>query len=164
MNDNRTDSNRELLRELKSAFDRFKKDYDFFMDFEDFDRAYGIGDHVMNMGYIPQNLPRFIVMKLIDAYNSWLSYLHNVIMPNPNSMISHEESSIFADDEKKDLMEMIKKLQYHVSIGFGFGLGDDKQVVNDFLEATKRFYPDFLKNKRETIQKSQEHWRKSAGY
>ena len=115
----------ELLKELENEFNNIKKDLKFKASFEEIDKVFYLKDQILKEGFVSPNLSRQITWRIVDTYTSWYNYLHNLIMPNPQSMVQLQESQGFNDEEKEKIMKVMPKL-----VLFGRNLGEQTTEIH----------------------------------
>jgi hypothetical protein len=79
----------KLLLHLKEVFGKVKEDLIFDATLKEIDSIFYIKDAVMHSGYISTNFSRQLCQRMVDTYNMWLSYLHGLVVPNPNYIPSY---------------------------------------------------------------------------
>ncbi len=154
----------ELLKELKEKFDETKQELGFKATFEELNEIFYIKDSVLDVSFVSENFSRQLCARIVDTYMNWNNYLHNLIMPNPQSMINMHESKMISDDDgRKDIIKLITQTMAFVSTNTKIGLIKDKKEEGDFIDKSVRFWNEKFKQKvSEIITKICDGWKKDA--
>src|SRR3989344_6168228 len=131
---------KELLDELKETFQKTKKDIGFNSDFEEINNIFYLEPYILREGFVSPRFSTQLRSKIIEVYNSWLNYLHSLIMPNQNSMISIMESKILDDKERKNVGELIKRVMIIISKNSLINLKGNKKEEAEFIDYCVNFW------------------------
>lgn len=154
---------KELLEELEKSFAEAKKELKFKTSFEEFEENFFIKDMVLHDGFVSTRLSRQLCRRIIDAYNSWLWYLHGIVMPNPSSMFSVTESQMFEDSEKDEIMKLMDKTSAIASRNSLIGLLKDKEFEAKFIDESVSFWKkEFIPALTKIVQKATDQWAQKA--
>ena len=55
---------------------------------------------------------RYIRRMMVNIFYGWTNYLHNFIMPSPQSAILAAEAKAFNDDDKVKINNLIKEIMF----------------------------------------------------
>ena len=105
----------ELIKELEEKFQEMKKDLGFNTTLEELDEIFFLKDYFQKERVIYNSLSRAICGRIVDTLNSWLNFIHGLIMPNPNSMINLVESQSFNENERQEFNKLIVKIMNYIS-------------------------------------------------
>lgn len=105
----------ELLKQLEKDFEQMKKELKLKSSFKELERIFFIQDFILKEGHISPRLSRQIAKRIVDAYVSWIQYLHGLIVPNPSSLINMEESQFFDDEERSQINKLIDRMMAFAS-------------------------------------------------
>ncbi len=145
--------NEELLKELENRFKKIKSEMGIKSSLEELDNAFFIKDFILKEGFISERLSRQINYKIVDTYMGWNEYFHSLIMPNPQNMLNISESKIFSKEEKKEIVEMMKKIMQISSKNNLILITKDKKGEGKFLDEGLEFWESEFKEKIARIMK-----------
>lgn len=153
--------NELLLKEFEENFEKLKKEFGFSTKLEDLDREFFIKDAILKDKFISQRLTRQICYRIVEAFVSWNDYLHSLIMPNPQNMLNMGESKVFDQEEKKEMMDLMKLAMEISSRNSLIGLKHDKKMESQFIDDafeiwSKKFKPKIVK----IMEKINKEWGK----
>ncbi|MBS1266754.1 MAG: hypothetical protein MAG795_00723 [Candidatus Woesearchaeota archaeon] len=156
-------TNSKLLDEFEQEFDKMKKELGFKSSFQDLEKIFFLKDFIQNEGYVSTNLSRMICHRISKTFNSWTSYLHGLVIPNPNSMMSVKESKIFEDEEKQKIINLLNDIMELVSRNTLIGLTKDKKLEAQFIDDAvdlwnNKLDPKFVK----IVKKVNTSWKEKA--
>ncbi|MFH1592823.1 MAG: hypothetical protein ABIB47_05645 [Candidatus Woesearchaeota archaeon] len=93
--------------DLKSDYEKLSKKYDL-PDYEELDNYF---EFLYFQKLIEIKFPlRFVRRRIFDKVNSYIGFLQNIISPNPQSLISLEESKFFTEEEKNEMIILLKDM------------------------------------------------------
>jgi len=129
-----------LLKELDKSFSTMKAQLSLSISLDDLDSAFFIRDRILKDGFVSESLSRQISSRIIDLFMNWNAYFHNIIMPNPSSMVSVAESKIFSAEDKKEISDFLKKIMGFSSRNNILGLTKNKTEEGKFIEDSLDFW------------------------
>jgi hypothetical protein len=144
---------KELIKELEKEFQKMKKDLNFKSTFEELNRIFFISDSVLKDGFVSENLSRQVSYRIVETFMGWNDYLHSIIMPNPQNILNMSESKIFNQEEKKEIIELMKKNMEISSRNSIIGLTKDKKAEAVFIDKAVKFWNEEFKPKMIKIMK-----------
>ena len=100
----------ELMGQLKTDFDKMQKELKFKVTLEQLDEAFYIKDEILEKGYVSPRFSRQIAGRITDLFQRVYGFMHGIIVPNPNSMLSLQEHQQFNDEAKSEIMQMMAKI------------------------------------------------------
>jgi hypothetical protein len=151
----------KLLLELKTRFEELKEELKFKAAFEDINSIFFLEDHILHEGFISNQFSRQVCSRILETYNGWAGYLHNLIMPNPGNIASMMETKLMDEKEKKEIGELFKKCMALSSENAVIGLTKDKKKEAEFIDEAVNFWKSCFKNKLiEILKKVNENWKK----
>jgi hypothetical protein len=153
--------NEILIKEFEEKFEKLKKEIGFSTQLEELDKEFFIKDAVAKDKFLSQKLSRQICYRIVEAFVSWNDYLHSLIMPNPQNMLNMSESKIFSQEEKKEMMGLMKMAMEISSRNGLIGLKHDKKMEAQFIDDSfdiwsKKFKPKVTK----IMEKINKEWGK----
>ena len=149
----------ELLQALETDFAEMKKKLKLKASFEDLDKIFFIQDLIQKEGYVTSSLSRLISHRIVNTYMSWNNYLHGIVMPNPNYMISLEESQIFDEEGKKEIIDLMTQVMALTSRNAVIGITKDEVEEGKFMDDSVTFWNNtFSKGLLEILQKVNTNW------
>ena len=154
----------QILKELEAEFKLMKKELGFESTLDDLDTIFYIRDFVLQRGYVSKSLSRAVCSRIVETLGSWNSYLHGLIIPNPNSMISISETNLFNEKEKDEIIKLMNQIMALGNSNVLIGLTKDKEKEAKFIDNSIRFWKEILSPKLEKIIiKVNDYWNKEAG-
>lgn len=151
----------QLLKEIKEKFEEVKKETKFKSNQEEINKIFYMEDAVLNIGFVSENFSRQLCARIVETYSNWNNYLHSIIFPNPQNMINMNESKMFNESEKKEIVEILTRSLALTSTNTLNGLTRDKQSEGRFIDDSvifwkKTFHPKLV----EIIKKVNNGWKK----
>ena len=148
-----------LLEELDKKFNKTKQELGFESTFEEIEKYFYLKDGVLKDGFVSEKFSRQLSHRMLDTYASWITSLHNLIMPNPQDLISMTECKRLTDDERKKASNLISVSMNLIRKNSIVGLSRDKQaegkLIDEIVETWKnKFEPALL----ELEKKIQSAW------
>lgn len=153
-------NNKELLVEFKKEFDKWKAESGFNPTFEELDEIFFINDYILVSKFISPKLSRMICGRIRDLYNSWNQQIHSWIIPSPYSMISTSESSVFNDEEKEELNNILKDFMGLVSSNIIIGITKDNEREKEFINQSVILWNKYLPRLIYFSEKVTQYWNK----
>jgi len=123
----------ELLNELETKFKEIKEELGFKSTLEEINEIFFIQDHIIEKGYVSEQFSRQLCSRIVDLYVGWCGYLHNLVMPNPSSMIGISESQYFDDDKKQEITNTLTRIMALTSKNILIGVTKDKSEEAKFI-------------------------------
>lgn len=93
--------NEKILLELEQRFNELKQNNGLKGSLEEFDKAFFIRDAVLNEGFVSSQFAFQISSKVASFISSSVNFLHDLIMPNPSSLILSTEAKLFQNEADK---------------------------------------------------------------
>ena len=122
------------MLQLNEAFERTKKDLKFKATLAELDEIFYIKDEILEKGYVSEQFSRQLSGRITDLYQRVYAFLHGIIVPNPNSMLSLQEHQLFTDDDKADIMQLMARIAEMTSRSWLIGLNKDKTAEGKFID------------------------------
>ena len=149
----------ELVQELENAFEKIKKELGFRSTLEDLDKVFYIKDFVLKDGFVSESFSRQLCHRIVGLFMDWNDYLHSLIIPNPQNLLNMSESKILSQEEKKEIIELMKKVMELSSRNGLIGLNKDKKAESEFIDYSLRFWNDEFKPRiTKIIKKINKEW------
>ena len=134
--------NKELLNKLEMEFNKIKEELNFNSGLEEIDKIFFIKDYIFGIGFVSEKFSRQLCSRITDLYSSWMSYLHGLIMPNPQNILNISEAKLFSQDEKTEINNLMKKAMELSSRHSLIGLEKNKQEESKFIDDAVLFWND----------------------
>lgn len=150
--------NKELLEELDVAYKKMQQELGLEITFEELNEVFFVKDLVLEKRYVAPRLSRMIAGRIVALFNQWGGYLHALIMPNPGSMISVDESKLFNEEEKNKIIKTMTEFLVISSENSIIGLTKDKEKEKLFFRKALDAWnkrKDFL---IEITKRTNQHW------
>jgi hypothetical protein len=152
---------KELIKDIEKKFEQLKKELKFNATLEDLDKMFSIKDGILKDEFVSENFARQVCYRIVETYMGWNEYLHSIIMPNPQNILNMSESKIFSQEEKKEIVELMKKIMEINSQNSLMGLTKDKEAEAKFIDNALKFWEMEFKPKIVAImQKINQEWGK----
>lgn len=150
---------KDILKELEKNYEKLKEEGKIVPTLEDLDRIFFIKDAVLKDGFVSENLGRQICYRVVETYMGWNEYLHSLIMPIPQNILNMSESKIFNQEEKKEIVELMKKIMEISSKNSVVGLTRDKEGEARFIDYAVEFWNSEFKEKLvKLMEKINKEW------
>ena len=131
----------KLLQELKQEFEKTKKEIDFIPTFEELENEFFLKDGILSTGFVSVKYSRQLCSRIVDIFNSWFNYFHDILMPNPANMFMSTESKIFnTENDKQKIWKLIKKGRALISLNVLIGLNKNKEQEKKFINQSYNFW------------------------
>lgn len=138
-------SKQELLIELKEKFEETKKELGFKSKFKEINEIFYIEDAVLQMGFVSESFSRQLCRRIVETYNSWLNYLHGLVMPTPGNIFMTMQNKMLSSDDRNKVSEMIKKATAFNSTNNLIGLKKDKKMEASFIDDSVKLWKEYFK-------------------
>jgi len=136
---------KELLEELKEKFEEIRKELGFKAGLEELNNIFFIQDAVLSAGFVSEKLSRQICGRIVETYSAWNNYLHSLIIPNPGHIINMNESKMFNEEERKNIMNLIASAIALTSSNTVIGLTKNKKQEAEFIDDALKFWKENFK-------------------
>ena len=103
-------------------------------------------------------LLRFIRRRIFDKINSYIVFLQNILHPNPNSIISLEESRFFSDNEKQEIANLMKSMMQLERKSSLIDLSGSEKEDAEFIKKAFNSWVDYKKSLYGVSKKMLEGW------
>jgi hypothetical protein len=134
------------LEELRHNLQEVCKEYN--LPYDELNREFEIIDNFYSHRII-DNYLRNIRRRMVDAFYSFINYLHNFLAPNPQSLIFMQEAEFFSDAEKDEIDLIIKKIMLINRISVKLELEakpeKDAEFIRKYLEEWKSLKPRIIR-------------------
>ena len=142
---------------IEEAYNKIKKERKLQTNFEELDNFFNITDVIKQEGFIPKYFERFINKRIMDLFNSWTSYLHGLVLPNPNSMINMTEHQMFSDEERNNIMNLLNKIMV---ISSENSLNNISEKKTNFIDnATEFWKKNYMPELKKILKKVNSEWK-----
>ena len=143
----------ELLKEFEAEFDSLRKELKVMATLGELDEVFYLRDFALEVGFVSNHLSRGICRRIADLYMNWLSYIHGLVIPNPNSLPNVTESQMFDEQEKEGIMKFIGQLMELISRNSLIGLKKDKAEEGKFMDDALKFWNETFTPKLTVMMK-----------
>lgn len=128
----------DVLVEFEKSFLSLRKELGFKATLPELDDLFYIKDHISKEGYVSSQLERIICQRITEILMGYANYLHNLLLPNPSSMVMMIESQAFNDVERQDISLLFNHLMDHLSTNSINSIAKDKQGDSRFIDDSVR--------------------------
>jgi hypothetical protein len=99
-----------ILNDFEEKFKNLQRELKFKSSLNEIDGIFFVKDLILKDNFVSSNLGRQLCYRIAEVYMGWNEYLHGLIMPSPQNILNLSESKIFNQEEKKGIMNIIKKI------------------------------------------------------
>ncbi len=125
---------------------------------EEMDSTYEISDIIERERFIPMLLLRFIRRRMVSLFDSWVNYLHTIVMPGQHNMILYEESSCFSEGDKKKIISLMTKIMSYTRQSLLLELSHDDKKEAEFITFLHSKWVQVNPKLQEIARKSCDVW------
>lgn len=79
---------------------------------DEYDDAFHYRDALRDRGYIPSHPVRFLGQCAAQGSKERVQYLHGLLMPNPQNLVTNSQSNAVSDDMKETVQDLIDHYVY----------------------------------------------------
>ena len=152
-----------LLKEFETAFEKLKSELKFKSSLEDFDRIFFFRDFISREKFVSTSLSRALSGRIVELYMSWNGYLHGLVLPNPAYMPSVTENQMFSDEEKDNMLTLMKKIMALSSTHSVVGVTKDKKLEAQYFDDAVHFWDKTLQPElAKILKKVNAQWAEQA--
>lgn len=130
----------ELLKEFEEKFKEAKKQFGIKTNIEEINECFFIRDNILSKGFVSQDLLMQICSGIVDNYYLWNNYLHGLVIPNNQNMMQMTESKMFNEDDKKEILNIIKGSMPIIRAYGVLLLTKDKTAEAKFIDNSVAFW------------------------
>ena len=157
------ENSQEIIKELEIKFKEIKKEAGFKATLEELDEVFFIKDLSLKEGYVPTKLLRSTCHRISEVMLSWSNYLHSLIIPNPNYLISMTETQFFSDENKEEILNLLNKIMEFSSKNSLNSLLNNKKEDAKFIDNSLTFWKKELNPKlTEYMKKVNLSWKEKT--
>jgi len=155
--------NEELMQEFEAAFETIKKELGFKATLDELDTIFFLRDAIHDAGFVSTKLSRQICARMVQTFTSWAQYLHDICVPNPNSLFSMTENKMLADEDKKGLYKLMDFILEFASRNSLIGLTKDKKMEAALIDESLTFWNENLQpTLSEVVKKINKGWKEQV--
>ena len=154
---------KDIIVEFELRFKEFKKDLGFKSSLNKVDEIFLLKDSFAEEGYIGSDMYRSVSRKIVDVYTHWANQLHGLIIPNPNSMISVTQNSMFDESDRDEMITVLNKMLALTSRNSVIILERNKKDEAKFIDDSVKYWNMELEPLMKKVSKKiQKTWEKKA--
>ena len=147
-----------VVQQFEEDFQRIKKELKFQANLDDLDKVFFIRDYIAEKGFVSTKLSRMLCGRIVETFMSWYSYLHSLVVPNPNSMVSITESHMINEQRKQEIMRTMDKIMAIASKNSVVGLTKDKKLEAEFIDESLKAWGELLPILQEIMKHIHTGW------
>ena len=132
----------DLLKEVRERFDAAKNELGFSSTYEQVEDIFYIEDFFQSEGYVSTRFSRALARRMTNLFWNWNNYLHNLMVPNPQSMVIVAESQMLSAEQKADILVLMNKILAHVTANSINSLSFDSKKEATFIDESVRFWSE----------------------
>jgi hypothetical protein len=147
------------MSELEAGYSRLKRKYPNLPSYQNLDKEFEIEAHIADKP-VPENyILRAISNSIANYLFMFLDYLHNILYPNPSSLIVMEESRIYTDEEKKQIETILRRITYLTRRNIELTILKDEKKDSKFISDAYSDWKSLKKQLSSLIGKAANHWK-----
>jgi hypothetical protein len=150
----------EILKELKTQFEKTKKELGFKATFEEISYRFYLEDGVLSDGFVSNNFERQLCSRMVSTYYSWLNELHGWFMPVQGNAITHTETKGLKDEDREIIKFLMKKAMYFYREDKINGINHDKKAMGKLVDEMVKDSKDFFDKLNTLLGKTRDIWKK----
>ncbi len=147
------------IDDFKQAYSGFQEKYSL-PDISAIDDEFEIFDFIAERRGTVSFPLRYLRRHMVSVLYNWINYLHNFIMPNPQSAILIRESEYFTEEQKNEVITLIKEIMYANRLSAKLDLvlseKEDAAFINDIF----RKWPKLKSKLQEFADINVNSWKK----
>jgi hypothetical protein len=150
----------ELRADFAQSYAEARRRFPTLPELEEIDHEWDILDAVGREGHKPVRVVRFVRWYIMGAVNGWNTFLHEFVMPNPQSMPSMEEYNLGNDMDRGKIKKILDWMAYRNRCVSLVQLDEDDKKSADLI---KEIFSEWRQHKsiiRELLEKSRDGWNK----
>ncbi len=138
-----------MMQELDKEFKKAQQELGFKSTFEEIDRYFYIKDGIQKDGFVSDRFSRQLCHRMLDTYASWITSLHNLIMPNPQDLISLTECKKLTEEEKRQTSDLIgismNLIRKNSIVGLSRDQESESKLIDEIVTTWRdKFEPQLL--------------------
>ncbi len=150
------------IKNFKQKYSQLKKKYNVLPDWQEIDTCFEISTYI-DEKKIDYAFPLRVVRRAIAHYfSSWCGYLHDILLPNPQSIVANEEHKIYDEKEKKEIVELLRLLFAQVRESQLLELEKDSKKNVLYIKEKLELWKSLEKRLKQLLDKSVFHWQKEG--
>lgn len=131
--------------------------------FQELDNAFYVAEYFASKKEVPPYMGGLIIRRISDYYQSWASFFHRLLMPNPSSIIDLEESKNLTTEDKKNIQRLLRDVMGFVTKATALNFEKDVTENEKFMKESLDFYSTALSPfLKEFLLRLHESWKKDS--
>jgi hypothetical protein len=110
---------------------------------------------------VGDNFLRNIRRRFVEVMYNYITYLHNFIAPNPQSIIIMQEAEFFSDAEKDEMDSIMKKIMLINRMSMKLELKPDEKQDAEFIKKNLEEWKTLKPKIQKITDKLIESWQKT---
>lgn len=151
-----------MFEDLKAAYEEKRKTYPYLPSMDDLNFEFEISNYVDERKISPMFPMRYTRRCMAHLIASYIGYLHDFILPNPQSAIAMKEYEYFDEKEKEQIIHLIGRLmrisRYNSSLELMRNEKEDAKFILEMFNEWKRFKDEIAP----FMHKNVESWNKQV--
>lgn len=148
-----------MINEVEPEYEKLRKKYPNLPNFRNLDKEFEVVLRLEDKIIPRVHLLRTVSNLVSNHFLFFVDYLHNLIFPNPSSIIIMEESKIYSEEEKDKIENLIKKLTFFTRKNLELSvIRSEKEDVKFIVESYKE-WKSMKKPLLTIIEKATKHWK-----
>jgi len=150
-----------MYEKLVSEYKKKQKKYRDLPDIDELNNEFEICNFVDEKRIEPRFPLRLVRRGISFFVSSWIGYLHDFILPNPQSAIAMEEYKYFSDEEKEEIVQLIAKLMLLNRLNSKMELLHDDTEDTRFITSAFKEWKDIKERILPKLDKNIKNWKKT---
>lgn len=152
---------KEILEELKEAFEKAKKEIGFSASYEQIEKVFNISDYVLRCGFVSEVFSRQLCTRILEKYMNLNHYFHSLVIANPQDLINMNECKMINEETKKKMLKIMSKSMILASLNNSVELNYSKEEEAKLIDESLRVWnEDYLPVAQEVIKQIADGWSK----
>jgi len=105
---------------------------------------------------------RFVRRRIVDKLNPYVDFLQNILNPNPNSLISLEESKFFSKEEKEEIIALTKEIIVFERKSLMIDIKHDEKEDAEFIKESFKACGNFSSKVGKISEQLKKGWEDGA--
>ncbi|MBW2981243.1 hypothetical protein KY343_00035 [Candidatus Woesearchaeota archaeon] len=136
------------INKFEDKYNKLKSKYDL-PSIKELNDQFEIYDIIKEKNLSPSFPLRYTRRLMVSLFYGWINYLHNFIMPNPQSAILVRESEAFNEEQKNKVTKLIKEIMFINRLSTKLDLENYEQKDAEFI---KKYFTEWKKIKKMILE------------
>jgi len=144
------------MKEVKIKYDEIAKKKGL-PNWDELDAEYELG-YMAQLAEISHPL-RFVRRRINDRLAWAANFFQGLLHPNPNSLVSMQESKFFTEMDRKKMMELLKELMQLERMALSIDIANDDEETAKWIKEAHKKWKSHKKDLIDIANKMKEGWK-----